>query len=179
MLAANYSNTESSLETVKLLLDYGADPFDKSVEHKSALEYCPTRECKELIGEYIWKRLYKRDKDTAIKYNDHIPISKEAWEIILLNKRQQMLCQNLSSDKNREVLLAFAIEFGAPNEKIIEMTKTQLCGLISRIIVHRDIEKMEVEKEKIKKIAIIYGKKFGIDTNQPVDKLLNDLGKLF
>jgi ankyrin repeat protein len=182
MYSARYSNTDSNVETVKLLLEYEADPFPKSQENKSALDYCPTKECKETIAKEVWKRLYKTDKMVADKLNKRIPVGKDVWEIIMLNKRQQTLCQNLSSNKNLEVLIEFALEFGIPLEKIKTMNKGQLCGTISRYLAYgknASIEKIERERREIFKFAKEYGKKFGIDTNQPIEKILEELSKIY
>jgi ankyrin repeat protein len=179
--ALMYAAVSGNIETVKLLLEYEADPFPKSKENKSALEYCQTEECKKILAEEIWERLYQTDKMVADKLNKRIPVGKDVWEIIMLNKRQQILCQNLSSNKNIEVLIEFALEFGIPLEKIKTMNKAQFCGTISRYLAYgknASIEKIEKEKSEIFKFARKYAKKFGINTNQSNEKILEDLLKV-
>jgi hypothetical protein len=102
----------------------------------------------------------------------------------MLNKRQQILCQNLSSNKNIEVLIELALEFGIPLEKIKTMNKAQLCGTISRYLAYgknASIEKIEKEKNEILKLmenVKAYGRKYGINTNQSAEKILEDLSKI-
>ena len=162
----------SNLETVKLLLDYGADPFEDI--------RCPTKECEELINRYRWKRLYDRDVKTAKTFSYQTKIPKEIWEIILLNRRRMQLCQNLSSEKNRELLKYFALEFEIPVTET--MTKANLYGLISRYIVYgrgvKPFAKFESEKvnfrSKVREIAL----KVGLDPDESLEVLLNQLSKI-
>jgi len=182
MLASRNSNTESNIETVKLLLENGADPFILN-NRKDALSLCNTEECREIIRSYIWKSLYNRDISTAKKYSKQTPLPADIWELILLNKRQQQLCKDLSSDKNKEILALFAIELNIPINK--EMTKAKLCGIISRQLAYGKYysekskiyteDKIEKEKNQIKKIA----RNFGLDVNRPLDEILKDLSFLF
>ena len=135
MLAARYSNTTGNLETVTVLLEHGADPFVINDEKRSAIDYCPTNICKEIIGKDIWKKLYSSDKLMIEKLNKEIMLSKDIWEIIMLQKRQQQLCKNLTSSKNREILVYFALELGIPVD--INMTKARLCEIISKVLINR------------------------------------------
>jgi len=183
MLASRYSNTESNIETVKLLLENGANPFILKNNKKDALSLCRTEECREIIRSYIWKSLYNRDISTAKKYSKQTPLPADIWELILLNKRQQQLCKDLSSDKNKEILALFALELNIPINK--EMTKGKLCGIISRHLAYGKYysekskiyteDKIEKEKNQIKKIAM----NFGLDVNRPLDEILKDLSFLF
>jgi ankyrin repeat protein len=176
--SAKLSNKESSLETVNLLLERGADPFILDNFGKSAFDYCPTRECKDLLAKYIWKRLYARDMDTAKRYGRSV-LSKDVWEMVLLNKRQQQLCSRLSSTKNKEVLKYFALELNIPVTEY--MTKANLCGLISRYLAYGKYysekgkkytqEKVKKDINNIKDIA----SRFGLDRNRPVDEILREL----
>ena len=151
------------------------------LENKSAFDYCPTEECKEIIASTIWKRLYKRDIDTAEKYVNK-PFPKEIWELILLNKRQMQLCKNLQSNKNKEILFLFALELNIPVSK--EMTKPQLCGIIARQLAFGKYYTEQSKKygeEKIRQdissIRSIAGR-FGLDMNRPIDEILKDLAAL-
>ena len=205
--ATRYSNTDSNIETVKLLLkngadsnlktndgytaltaavfytnpdivklllDYEADPFIKLIPNMQM-----PKENEKILAEYQWKRLYGRDKDTARRYSKQTGIPADVWEIILLNKRQQLLCQNLSSDKNKEILFLFALDMGVPVTE--DMTKAKLCGLISRHIVYRNtgyekkgLQDMEKAKNNILKIARMYN----IDTNKSLQEIMNDLSRI-
>lgn len=181
--AVRLSDKTSSLETVKFLLDHGADPFIGTI--------CPTKECKNVLNEHRWKRLYQRDKDTARRYSKnfifeegkHIP--KEIWEIILLHKRNYQLCQNLNNDTNKDILIFFALEFGIPVTE--DMSKSKIFRLISRYLSYGKSEKnlqvieKQVEKEdeilrmKIKEVAF----KVGLDPSEDIRSLLKKLSKLF
>jgi ankyrin repeat protein len=168
---------ESSNETVELLLDRGADPFIKN-KTKTAFDFCHTDECRDLISKYIWKYLYKRDVDTAKRYGKSV-LSKDIWELILLNKRQQQLCSKLNSNKNREVLKYFALELNIPTTD--NMTKPKLCGLISRHLgygkYYSEASKKYTEKkinEDIKNVKDM-ASRFGLDRNKPIGELLKDL----
>ena len=182
--ASKLSNKQSSIETVSLLLEYGADPFILNNDRESAIDVCPTDECKKMISIAIWKRLYDRDMSMAKRYSESgdIKFPKDIWELILLNKRQQQLCKDLSSDKNKDILLLFALELGIPIDKNI--TKGKLCGIISRQLAYgkyySDASKKYTDKKlredviNIKNIAI----RFGIDPNKPIDKILYDIAEL-
>lgn len=183
MLASLNPNNSSNIETVKLLLENGANPFILKNNKKDALSLCRTEECREIIRSYIWKSLYNRDISTAKKYSKQTPLPADIWELILLNKRQQQLCKDLSSDKNKEILALFALELNIPINK--EMTKGKLCGIISRHLAYGKYysekskiyteDKIEKEKNQIKKIA----RNFNLDVNRPIDEILKDLSFLF
>lgn len=177
MFAIRKSNSTSNLETVKLLLDYGANPF-VNID-------CPTKACKKLIAPYIWKRLYSRDINLSKKYaqqteQQQTQIPKDVWLLILLQKRREQLCRNLDSQKNKEVLILFALEFDIPISE--EMTKGQICGLISRYLVYGkgpkplDKEKRDLEEltDKVREVAY----KFGLDPTESPEILLAKLSKI-
>ena len=127
-----------TLEIVKLLLDKGADPFiiykglneNRETVEKTIFDSCTSNECRKLVSEYMWKSLLEADKkllrDLSEQRKD---VLKELWELIIFRKRQQQLCKNLNDDKNKYILYFFAIELGIPVTE--EMTKTQLCSIIS------------------------------------------------
>ena len=170
-----------NIDVIRLLLEYDPDPFIKSQEDKSALDYCSNDDCKILLGKYIWDKLHQRDRDTALRYSRSNPLSKDVWERILLNKRQQQLCQRLSSPKNKSVLFAFAEEFGMPIDR--NMTKAKLCGIISRYLIYGKAgdksnqisKKLTEDKRQILTIA----QKFGININKPLKEILQDLTLIF
>lgn len=207
MVAINYSNTTSSLETVKLLLAYGADVFTVNNDINT-IENCPTEECRNLIAEHIWKILYARDKNTAARYakngqneasvdsettelglsgaDEVIPsigsprrnLPKDVWEIILLNKRQQLLCTKLNTQKNIEVLKFFAQELNIPIDET--MTKGQICGAIARQLVYGKIyNKTDKEREVLKRQFLEVAKKYNIDTTQSMEKIIADISRVF
>jgi ankyrin repeat protein len=166
-----------NIDIIKLLLEYGADPFEK-YKDKDLIELCKDDICKKLISEYRWKRLYKRDIETAQKYSRSTVLPKDVWTLILLNKRQQMLCSKLSSSKNKEVLEFFAVELEIPITE--KMTKGQLCGLISRQLAYgKGYKNVTQEVQTYKNQIIALAKKFNIDINQPMNNILKDLGDIF
>jgi ankyrin repeat protein len=171
MLAVNNINKGGSLETIKLLLEYRADPFEQIL--------CPTDECTKLINSTRWERLSLRDKQTAAKYNQQIPISKDVWLLIMRYKRQKQLCSNLSSEQNKEVLKYFALELEIPLEQTQNMTKGQLCGIISRQIIYKDYDKIISEKRGDKMKLLEVANKYGIDITKPLDQIMTDLAKIF
>ena len=176
MFAIRNSNTKSSLDTVKLLIDYGADLFVK-IGNRDIVDICPTTDCKELVNYHIWKKLYARDVEASFKYSKDGVFPKDVWEIILLNRRQQLLCKNLSSDKNKGVLMWFAMELNIPI--VEEMTKAQLCGLISKQIVYGKIyHNTESDMNRIRKQLIQIAKGFGIDTNRSIEEITRDISKV-
>ena len=176
-IAANFISTTSSIDTIKILLENGANIFEVTNDGKNAIDFCKTGECKQFLSKYAWNKLYERDLDTAIKYSRQSIFPKDVWTLILLNRRQQLLCQNLSSDKNKEVLKFFAIELNIPITG--QMTKAQLCGLISKQIVYGKIyHKTDDEMNRIKRDMIRIAKSFGIDTNRSIEKIAKDLGKV-
>ena len=170
--------TGNSLDVVKLLLDKGANPFDVDNNGKDVIYHCRVKGCRDLISEYIWKNLYKRDVDIAQRYSKQTSLPKDIWTLILLNKRQQLLCQNLSSSKNKEVLRFFAMELEIPITN--DMTKGQLCGIISRQLAYgKGYKGVAEEINRYKKQILMLAKKFNIDTNQTIEKILVDLSKIF
>lgn len=164
---------DSNIETARLLLEYGADPFIKSNIKVSI-------EAKELLEKYQWKRLYERDKDIARKYAKQTVIPKDVWELILLTKRREQLCRDLNSRKNRELLILFALEFNIPIEE--KMTKAQICGRISRYLVYgknpKPLEKGEKDIAKLENNVREIAMKFGLDPNDSLQNLLAQLGKV-
>jgi ankyrin repeat protein len=180
-IATGFSKESSSLETVKLLLEKGADPFAKDNDGDDSYSLCKTNECRDLVSKYIWKRLYTRDMETAKRYGKSV-LSKDVWELILLNKRQAQLCTVLSSDKNRDVLKYFALELGIPITDNI--TKAKLCGLISRYLAYNKYfseagkkyteEKINSEIKYIKDLA----SRYNLDRNRPIAQILADLSRI-
>jgi ankyrin repeat protein len=171
MFSYKYSGDTSSIDTMKLLLAYGANPLDID---------CQTVACDKLLAPYIWKKLYSRDKQLASKYSNEgeVKLPKDVWEIILLNKRQQLLCENLNHSRNREVLILFALELGI--NVTDSLTKGQLCGLISRQLAYgKYSNKSQQEIDTFKKDILRMAKKFNIDTNRPFEEIVKKLGKMF
>ena len=158
---------EGNKDIVELLLQAGADPFIPYYIHD------------ELVEEARWKRLYARDIDTARRYAQSTSLPKDVWKLILLNKRQQQLCQKLNSYKNKGVLKYFALELNIPVTE--EMTKGQLCALIFRQLAYGTVYRGEAERdiqkvrEQVKQTAF----QFGLDPNLPTKTLLKQLSGLF
>ena len=181
MVAAYFSNTTSSLEVVKFLIDNGANLYDKNVANKTAIEFCSTNECKDYISSLIWNQLYNRDMELANKYSKSgdIKLPKDIWEIILLNKRQQLICSSLSTSKNKEILVLFAIELKIPVTK--NMTKGQLCGLISRQLSYGKYYNKNISNEidKYKTQILEIAQKFNIDSSKPINEIIKELSNIF
>ena len=177
MIAAYFIDSTSSIDTIKFLLENGANIFEVNNGRKDAIDLCKSKECKQFLSKYGWNKLYERDLDIASKYSRQSIFPKDVWTLILLNRRQQLLCQNLSTDKNKEVLKFFAIELNIPINE--QMTKAQLCGLISKQIVYGKIyHKTNDEMNRIKRDMIRIAKSFGIDTNRSIKEIAKDLGKV-
>ena len=120
--------------------------------------------------------------ETAKRYSKSV-LSKDVWELILLNKRQSQLCSVLSSNKNKEVLKYFALELGIPVPEGI--TKGKLCAIISRYLAYNKYfseagkkyteEKMNKQIKYIKDLASQYN----LDRNRPIGEILQDLSHMF
>jgi hypothetical protein len=177
MLAARYSN----IETVKLLLDNGADTFIKNNTNKITIDYCLTNECKSILFKYMFNLMYNNDKRLANQYSKtgDMQLPKEIWELILLRKRQQQLCKDLSNDKNRDLLIAFAefLEIPIPDNT----SKGKLCGIISQQLVWGGKYSLESsnftnqQDRQLKETLISVAYRYGINIDQPLDKILTDL----
>jgi len=169
----SYAGEYGSLDMVRLLLDKGADPFI-NVD-------CRSEECFDIINKARWDRLSNRDKELARKYNLDIPITKDVWLLIMRHKRQQQLCSNLQSEKHKGILKYFALELEIPLENIQNLTKVQLCGLISRQLLYRDYGKVISEREKdrqtLRKLVEV-ASKYGIDTNRPLEEIITNLSRM-
>ena len=59
-----------------------------------------------------------------------------------------MLCQNLSSDKNKEILYLFALELGIVIPDKDKITKGKLCTLISRHLTYGNEPNRQSQIEK-------------------------------
>ena len=79
--------------------------------------------------------MYDIDMSLANIYRKNInkQLPKDVWRIILLHKRQQQLCKVLTDENNKELLVQFAKQLHIPISK--NMTKTELCALISKKLV--------------------------------------------
>jgi len=181
MLASHNSNSTSNINTVKLLLDYNADPFIKNIYNKLALDVCSTNECKTIISNAMFNQMYTNDKLLANQYSKtgDMKLPKEVWELILLRRRQQQLCKELSSNKNKNLLIAFADMLEIPISS--DITKRQLCGLISEQLVWGGKYSLDSDKftgkrySDLKHTVTKLAYQYGIDTNQSLDKILNDI----
>lgn len=171
MIAAGKSSNPIFLEALILLFERGADPFEEFS--------CPSEECLQIVNKEKWARLSKRDRQLSEKYNRDVPISKDIWLLIMRHKRQQQLCSNLGTEKNKELLIYFALELEIPLEEIRNLTKAQLCGIISRQITYMDHNKIQLEKEKDKVKLLEVARRYGIDVTRSLNEILSDLSKIF
>ena len=170
---------EGHEKIVEILLKYGANPFISNI-------YCRKKSCEQLITKYQWKYINNNVNKLAKQFSKSgdIRLPYDVWRIILLNKKQQQLCKNLSSERNIELLIEFADMLGIPISE--GMTKAKLCGIISRQLTfgkYEETEKqmgvdkkqLEIHERGIKELAA----KFGINTNRNLDEVVRDLAKMF
>lgn len=115
---------QSDIETIKLLLEYGAEPY-------GSLKFCRTEECKQVISKEIWQRMQSNITNLSEQYARSTLLSKDAWRLILLHKKQKELCGHLLRS-NKYLLMAFAEMLDIPVAE--NVTDRQLCKLISRQI---------------------------------------------
>ena len=176
--ALMYSPT---LEILKLLLEYGSDPFVKNNDGITTYDKCPTRECKSVVAEYIWKRMDDNVKKLSTQFSKsgNFQLPKEVWRLILLRKKRAQLCKLLRQEKNQEILYYFAMSLEISVTK--DMTKERLCALISEQLAFGTYYSEATEKFTKKRVretkqqVIDSAIKFGIDVNQSIDKILEDL----
>lgn len=180
MLACQYFNPEKSIEIIQLLARFGGNLFIKDNKDFTSLDICSNSDCRKIISHLMWKQLYNRDINTAQRYfNLGAKLNKDVLLMILLNKRQQQLCQNLSSKENKLILYEFALEFGMPVKE--DMTKAQLCGMISRYLVygkHSTNKPIEEENKFINEIKVA-ARARGINPELPVPEILRLLSTMF
>ena len=170
----NLNEKRSTIETVKLLLENGANPFIKNKDNEYPIDSCSSEECKYLISEYMWKSIDKNIKKLTISYSKSgdFKLPKDIWKLILLRDKQRELCKNLSSDKNKEILYCFALSLDLPINK--NMNKSKLCGLISKQLVWGNYYNSNIRRN-VYDIANV----LGIDINQPIEKILDEINMIF
>ena len=179
MVAANYINTTSSIETIELLLERGADLFDKNVNGRYALDFCNNEACREIISKSMWNIMNKNTKLLSKQYAS-TQVPKDIWELILLRNKHKALCKKLTNEKNKYILMAFAETLDIPITK--ETTKRDLCELISKQISwggkYSEESVKYIQKQENKKHVVLLAKSLGINVSQPINKILDDMGKL-
>ncbi len=174
--ALNLASYNNNIETIKLLLDYGANPF---IDGINVLDVCTTVECKKLISKYMWKRMHQNIKLLSRQYSRSgiARFPKDIWELILLRNKQKQLCKNLSSSKNKYILINFALLYEIPVND--NMSKSTLCNLISKQLSYGErYSQRSVDYFKTKDGMIqlgILAKTLGIDREQPIEEILNDV----
>ena len=174
-LAIINEHHHNNFEVIKILFDKDSRLFNRQIFYY--LKFCYSERCKNKISQYFWKRLYNTDLKLASQFAKQTALNKDVWQLILLNKRQQQLCKNLSSDQNKEILYLFALELNIPITE--EMTKAHLCGAISRQIVYGKIyHDSEGEKRKFRNSIMEMALKYNIDTNQSLEAIMKDLSKM-
>jgi len=173
MRASWVSDNDSSDDTIRLLLSYGADPFVKSNKGKYPLDVCPTESCRKIISSSMWNIMNNSIAKSAEFYSEETPISKDVWELILLRNKQRQLCKDLSKEENKYVLQGFATMLNIPISVL--MTKRQLCNLVSKQLSQG--RKLKTNKENLVDI-IKLAKKLGINTDQSIDKILDDISSV-
>ena len=171
-IASEFSNTNSSDDTVELLLNRGADPFVND-EGKYPIDLCKTESCKKIISTSMWNIMNNSIQKLSEYYSDETPINKDIWELILLRNKQRQLCKNLNKEENKYVLQGFATMLNIPIAE--NMTKRQLCNLVSKQLSQG--RKLKTNKENFPDI-IKLAKTLGINTDQPIDKILDDISSI-
>lgn len=169
---------------IELLLRYGANPFIKNDRGRYPLNDCRSFTCMEIISQAMWDRLYASDKRLAAQFSKSgdIRLPREIWELILLRKRQKALCRDLSSNRNRYVLMAFANMLEIPVS--LNMTKSHLCTLISEQLTWGG--KYSEESQQYSTSRLINAKrsllevayKLGVDIDRPMNEILDDVSKM-
>lgn len=130
--ALNMATKGKHIEVIEKLLEYGANPFIKNKNGNNAFDLCEDDECKERFTQYIkWKDMKKIDNIFIDKISN---FPKDINKIIILKRRQQQLCKNLSDDKNKFILYFFALDMGLPVKR--NMTKNDLCQLIGKRLTY-------------------------------------------
>ena len=127
------------------------------------------------------KKINSNVKLISRKYSNQTIISKDIWGLILLKNKQKQLCRDLSSNKNKYVLLEFAEMLLLPVDETT--TKKELCGMISKQLTYgepysqRSVEYFK-KKDRLNKL-IKMARDLGVNINQPINKILDDIAELF
>jgi len=180
MVALEFSDTTSSIETADLLVEYGANPYiytDHMIDDR----------VRNLIQKYQWKLMYNNIKLKTRQYSrlENIPegdpvLPYDVWELILLRQKQRWLCKHLNNSDHKYILLGFAEMLEIPIPENI--TKAKLCNLISEQLAwggkySPDSEKYSNKRyNEVRENIINLAFRMGIDTNQPTNKILDELG---
>ena len=182
MLASKYSNTTNSLETVETLLENGANPFIRNNMGETALDLCPTDQCKALISKNMWDRMYQNVKLLSRQYSRSgtARFPKDIWELILLRSKQQQLCKRLSNEKNKYILVNFALLLDIPVSE--DMSKRTLCDLVSKQLGYGGKYSQKSREYFRNKAAVLRlgatAKMLGVNTSQTIDKILDDISSV-
>ena len=108
-------------------------------------------------------------------------LPKPVWELILLRQRQHTFCSLLSTDKYASVLKHFADYLEIPYDPNIS-TKKDLCRIISKQLSYGE----KYSEASVKYLKTVEGKEklyrlatqLGIDTSQPIQKILDEIGSI-
>ena len=172
MYAVSLSDKTSSLETVKLLLENGAEPY-------GALEECPTDKCQKIISENIWSIMKNNINNLSKQFSKsgEMRLYPDLWKLILLTKKQQQLCRQLSNDRDKHILFYFAEFLNIPISE--DMTKSELCKIISRTLAWggRYGEEMLKHLNKQQAMRDLNGlaKTLQVNVNQSINNILQDI----
>ena len=172
MYAAKLSDKTSSLETVKLLLENGAEPY-------GALDECPTDKCQKLISEHIWSIMKNNINNLSKQFSKsgEMRLYPDLWKLILLTKKQQQLCRQLSNDKNRHILFYFAEFLNIPISE--DMPKSELCKIISRTLAwggrYGDEMLKHLNKQRAMRDLDSLAKNLQVNVNQSINNILQDI----
>jgi len=165
-----YAAGQGDLETITILLNKRADPFDKDVYAHYAVDFCKTDKCVKIISNRMWEIMNNNDQNLIKLLSQQRAIPKSIWELIVLRRRQQSLCKKLDSSESKDILIAFADMLLIPITK--DFTKKELCKIISKQLTSgskyfRFPETVEEVLESARKL--------GIDTSQSFDKIIEQI----
>ena len=179
-----------TVQKMKLLLENGADPFEKDGLGRYPIDKCnrfwePSSDnCRDIVSKYMWEKINENIRKLSKQFSrsGDFPLSYDVWELILLRRRQQQFCKNLSSNENKDLLKYFAISLELPISD--NMSKRQLCARISEQLVfgrwYNSEAKEFTEKriQKTRKTIFDLAYKLGINPNQSADKILDEISSI-
>lgn len=143
---------------------------------------CKTIECKQLIYKYMWKQMETNINKTAQQFSrsGNVRLPREIWRLILLKNRQRQLCKELSSNKNKYLLILFADMLEIPTHP--DITKKELCNLISIQLTwggkYSEKSVHYFKTQEGKKQLLTAASTFGININQSIDKIIKEISEI-
>ena len=139
MGAAHNSVKTSSLDTVRTLMQGDADSTLKTPSGKTAADFCPSAQCRNVIAKERLKQLRRLARQFSISKRSPLPYG--IWLSILHRRLQKELCADLSRDEDREYLefLAKSVGLEQPGSE----TKLELCQRVSGVLASGGLYSLE------------------------------------